>query len=72
MQITAIEPEKMPLLSGGKIQGQHKIEGIGDDFIPKLVDLKNIDRIIKINDDDAVNMIMIFINFIKKNKNTPN
>ena len=56
MQITAIEPEKMPLLSGGKIQGQHKIEGIGDDFIPKLVDLKNIDRIIKINDDDAVNM----------------
>ena len=56
MQITAIEPEKMPLLSGGKIQGQHKIEGIGDDFIPKLVDLKNINRIIKINDDDAVNM----------------
>ena len=51
MQITAIEPEKMPLLSGGKIQGQHKIEGIA-----KLVDLKNIDRIIKINDDDAVNM----------------
>ena len=56
MKITAIEPEKMPLLSGGEIQGQHKIEGIGDDFIPKLVDLKNIDRIIKINDDDAVNM----------------
>lgn len=56
MQITAIEPEKMPLLSGGKIQGQHKIEGIGDDFIPKLVDLKSIDKIIKINDDDAVNM----------------
>ena len=56
MQITAIEPEKMPLLSGEKIQGQHKIEGIGDDFIPKLVDLKNIDGIIKINDDDAVNM----------------
>ena len=56
MLITAIEPDKMPLLSGGKIQGQHKIEGIGDDFIPKLVNVKSIDKIIKINDDDAINM----------------
>lgn len=54
--VTAIEPEKMPILSGGKIQGQHKIEGIGDDFIPKLIDKNKIDKIIQINDDDAINM----------------
>ena len=54
--ITAIEPDKMPLLSGGKILGGHKIEGIGDDFIPKLVDKEKINKIIKINDDDAINM----------------
>ena len=54
--ITVIEPDKMPLLSGGKILGGHKIEGIGDDFIPKLVDKEKINKIIKINDDDAINM----------------
>lgn len=52
----ALEPDKMPLLSGGKIMKQHKIEGIGDDFIPDLVDKQKIDRIIKIDDEDAINM----------------
>lgn len=56
MYITAIEPDKMPLLSNGKIIGQHKIEGIGDDFIPELVDRDKIDKIMQINDDDAINM----------------
>lgn len=56
MYITAIEPDKMPLLSNGKIIGQHKIEGIGDDFIPELVEKDKIDKIIQINDDDAINM----------------
>ena len=55
-KIVALEPEKMPLLSGGKIIGQHKIEGIGDDFIPKLLDKNEIDEIILINDEDAINM----------------
>lgn len=54
--ITAIEPDKMPLMSGKKILGQHKIEGIGDDFIPELVDKGKIDKILLINDDDAINM----------------
>lgn len=54
--ITAIEPDKMPLLSQGKKISGHKIEGIGDDFVPDLVDKKKLDKIITINDDDAVNM----------------
>ncbi len=54
--ITAIEPDKMPIISGKKILGQHKIEGIGDDFIPLLLDKNKIDKIILINDDDAINM----------------
>lgn len=56
MQITAIEPDKMPMISGGEIQGQHKIEGIGDDFIPDLLDKNKIDKIFLINDNDAINM----------------
>lgn len=54
--ITAIEPDKMPIISGKNVLGQHKIEGIGDDFVPELVDKGKIDKIILINDDDAINM----------------
>ena len=56
LKIVAIEPDKMPLLHGGKILGNHKIEGIGDDFIPELVNKNKIDKIILVNDDDAINM----------------
>ena len=55
-KIFALEPDKMPLLSQNKIISNHKIEGIGDDFIPKLVDRDLIDDVLLINDDDAVNM----------------
>ena len=57
-KVIAIEPDKMPLLSNGKIIGQHKIEGIGDDFVPEIINRNKeiIDDIILVNDDDAVNM----------------
>lgn len=54
--VTAIEPDKMPMISKNKIYGQHKIEGIGDDFVPELVDRNLIDRIILVNDEDSINM----------------
>ena len=56
IKIYALEPDKMPLLTENKIISNHKIEGIGDDFIPKLVDRSLIDKVFVINDDDAVNM----------------
>ena len=56
IKICALEPEKMPIISGGKIMGQHKIEGIGDDFVPELYDKKLIDDVFLINDEDAINM----------------
>ena len=59
IKIYALEPEKMPILSNGKILGQHKIEGIGDDFIPDIFK-RNAGIIEKdiflINDEDAINM----------------
>ena len=55
-KIVAIEPDKMPIISQGKVIAQHKIEGIGDDFVPDLVDRKAIDDIILVNDEDAINM----------------
>lgn len=56
IKILAIEPDTVPLISKGINTGKHKIEGIGDDFIPELLDKKVIDEILLINDDDAINM----------------
>lgn len=56
LKVVAIEPDKMPIISQGKKISQHKIEGIGDDFVPDLFDKTKIDDIILINDDDAINM----------------
>ncbi len=56
IKVTAIEPDSMPLISKNKIMAPHKIEGIGDDFIPALVDKNEIDKVILINDADAINM----------------
>ena len=56
IKIYALEPDKMPLLSQNQIISNHKIEGIGDDFIPKIVNKKLIDNIILVNDDDSINM----------------
>ena len=59
IKVHALEPEQMPILSNGKTLGQHKIEGIGDDFIPDI--FKRNESIIEkdillINDEDAINM----------------
>ena len=56
VKIAALEPSIMPMLSQNKIYGEHKIEGIGDEFIPKIVDKEKIDEIILIDDEDAINM----------------
>ena len=54
--LCAVEPDKIPLLTKNIVIDNHKIDGIGDDFIPELVDMNLIDRVYDINDDDAINM----------------
>ena len=56
IKIFALEPDSMPLISSGKIIGPHRIEGIGDDFIPEIVNKDLIDEVISINDLDAIMM----------------
>lgn len=53
--IYALEPDTMSIIKTGNISS-HKIEGIGDDFIPEIVDLNLIKDIILVNDNDAINM----------------
>ena len=55
VKVVAVEPETSPVLSKGT-PGPHKIQGIGANFIPKILDTKIYDEIIKVRDDDAINM----------------
>ena len=52
VEIIAVEPASSPVLSGGK-PGQHKIQGIGANFIPDTYQAGYIDRVIQISDDEA-------------------
>ena len=51
-KIYAVEPKKSAVISGEQA-GSHSIQGIGAGFIPKVLDTKLIDEIIKIDDAEA-------------------
>ena len=55
-KIIALEPSTLSILKMGMVEGSHLIEGIGDDFIPGIVDEDLIDDIVLIHDCDAINM----------------
>ena len=63
--VTAIEPDKMPLISQGKILDQHKIEGIGDDFIPDLID-KNKMNICDIDISNITDQYIQYLNAMEE------
>ena len=52
--IVAVEPLSSPLLSKGEA-GSHKIQGIGANFIPKILNKDIIDEIITVSNEDAIN-----------------
>ncbi|WP_298501142.1 PLP-dependent cysteine synthase family protein [uncultured Methanobrevibacter sp.] len=55
-KIFALEPSTLSILKMGMEEGSHLIEGIGDDFIPKIIEQDIIDDIVLIHDCDAINM----------------
>lgn len=52
IKVVAVEPEASPLLSQGKA-GPHKIQGIGANFIPEVLDTSIYDEILAVSDDAA-------------------
>ena len=55
IKIVAVEPKNSAVLSG-QSPGTHKIQGIGAGFIPQVLKIGLIDRIIAVDDSDAINM----------------
>ncbi len=54
--IHPLEPAESPTLSTGHKVGQHRIQGISDEFIPAIVKLDELDAVIAVNDGDAILM----------------
>lgn len=55
IKVVAVEPAASPLLSGGQA-APHKIQGIGANFIPDVLNREIIDRVVTVTDDEAYEM----------------
>lgn len=53
-KVIGVEPESSPLLTKGRA-APHKIQGIGANFVPEILDLTVISRIIDVSNDNAIN-----------------
>jgi cysteine synthase A len=53
IKIIAVEPDKSPVLSGGK-HSAHMIQGIGAGFVPDVLDTKLIDEVLLVSNEDAI------------------
>ena len=53
VRIVGVEPARSPVLSGGKGR-PHAIQGIGASFIPGVLNIKLLDEIIQVRDEDAI------------------
>lgn len=53
VQIVGVEPAESPILNGGQ-PGPHKIQGIGANFVPEILDTEVYDEIIDVDADTAV------------------
>ena len=51
--IVAVEPESSPVLEGG-VEGPHRIQGIGANFILAIYDASVVDEVLPVPDDEAI------------------
>jgi cysteine synthase A len=54
IRIHPLEPAESPTLSTGYKVGTHRIQGISDEFIPSLLKLNELDRVVSVPDGDAI------------------
>jgi len=55
LTVVAVEPKESPILNGGQ-PGPHKIQGIGANFVPPILDRSVYDEVIDVDIDESVSM----------------
>jgi len=53
VRIVAVEPRNVSALLGHE-PGLHQIQGIGDGFIPAILDVSLVDEVVEVSDEDAI------------------
>jgi cysteine synthase len=53
LQVVAVEPAESPILNGGQ-PGPHKIQGIGANFVPEILDTSIYDEVVDVDAETAV------------------
>ena len=56
IRVHPIEPAESPTLATGRKCGQHRIQGISDEFVPSIVNFDELDSIVDVHDGDAILM----------------
>lgn len=56
IRIHPLEPKESPTLSTGHKVGMHRIQGISDEFIPAIVQLNKLDKVVQASDGDSILM----------------
>ena len=56
IKVHPLEPTESPTLSTGYKVGQHRIQGISDEFIPAILKLDQVDEVVSVSDGDAILM----------------
>ena len=53
IKVVAVEPQNVSAILGHE-PGLHQIQGIGDGFIPAILDVSLVDEVVEVSDDDAI------------------
>ena len=56
VRVHPLEPAESPTLTTGRKVGRHRIQGISDEFVPAIVQLQDLDRVVAVSDGDAILM----------------
>lgn len=56
IRLHPLEPANSPTLKTGCKIGQHRIQGISDEFVPAIVHLAELDAVVDVDDGDAIRM----------------
>ena len=60
IRVYPLEPSNSQTLSTGKSLNSHRIQGISDEFVPPILNLKNLNNVIGVDDGDSIIMAQMF------------